>query len=447
MKMLLQLFIACLALRAFSMEASNSYVSIRTACADVLSIKPVGKDFHLLVVNASAQATVEVSAIDPWELVEPISGSCGVTLAAEGAYEVKDAEPDEEGNREPNKDGRIVMFKPMFRVSPDFPSGMSTMEFDEDTCEVVEVPLSGSDGELTDNHTATVHYEPIGAVRNLKGHDARMIVYPKETGCALLHHQGVDPYSVSVDVNVEKEKWRTSKIYWYGVSGHASGVGCCYKTRFEYVFDLFVDGVACYSRSYNVGWPKCTPAVLSRIIPQYAPIVLESFVDPSGLEKWKAVVEFRDCGRESVVSGMPYINQYGNEIMKEEDYHCKQFKCEVPLTCGSCADLFTAVGMLYWVNNQQNWGIVPGVEIEPHSQSVSAVGFYKDAVFECAVLIRQIIVDEECAFSWELLARRRNWSEYQAKRFAAYNAAFKYHCTYGNGNNEEPTHEKHPAYK
>ena len=111
----------------------------------------------------------------------------------------------------------------------------------------------------------------------------------------------------------------SSKIYWYGVSGHASGVGCCYKTRFEYVFDLFVDGVACYSRSYNVGWPKCTPAVLSRIIPQYAPIVLESFVDPSGLEKWKAVVEFRDCGRESVVSGMPYINQYGNEIMKEED--------------------------------------------------------------------------------------------------------------------------------
>ena len=182
----------------------------------------------------------------------------------------------------------------------------------------------------------------------------------------------------------------SSKIYWYGVSGHASGVGCCYKTRFEYVFDLFVDGVACYSRSYNVGWPKCTPAVLSRIIPQYAPIVVESFVDP---------------------------------------------------------DLFTAVGMLYWVNNQQHWGIVPEVENEPHSQSVSAVGFYKDAVFECAVLIRQIIVDEECAFSWKLLARRRNWSEYQAKRFAAYNAAFKYHCTYGNGNNEEPTHERHPAYK
>lgn len=125
MKILLQLFIACSALQAFAMEAANSYVRIRTDCADVRSIKPVGKDFHLLVVNASAQATVEVSAIDPWELVEPISGSCSVTLAAEGAYEVKDAEPDEEGNREPNKDGRIVMFKPMFRVSPDFPSGMS----------------------------------------------------------------------------------------------------------------------------------------------------------------------------------------------------------------------------------------------------------------------------------------------------------------------------------
>ena len=181
MKMLLQLFMACLALRAFSMEASNSYVSIRTDCADVLSIKPVGKDFHLLVVNASAQAAVEVSAIDPWELVEPISGSCSVTLAAEGAYEVKDAEPDEEGNYEPNKDGRIIMFKPTFSVSPSFPSGVYELKEDA-SGEIVEHVIENTRGDLTDNHTSLVNVYLIGGIGSLTGHEARMPVRPEMSG-------------------------------------------------------------------------------------------------------------------------------------------------------------------------------------------------------------------------------------------------------------------------
>ena len=45
------------------MSAANSYVRIYTDDLDVLSLKAVGRDFHLLVTNSSARVQVSVEAI------------------------------------------------------------------------------------------------------------------------------------------------------------------------------------------------------------------------------------------------------------------------------------------------------------------------------------------------------------------------------------------------
>ena len=36
--------------------------------------------------------------------------------------------------------------------------------------------------------------------------------------------------------------------------------------------------------------------------------------------------------------------------------------------------------------------------------------------------------------------------EFWAKNHAGYNAAWKYHCTYGKGSETEPAYERHPAF-
>ena len=171
-KCLMLLMMGCAALHSFAISSANSYVRISTDCPDVLAIRPVDRDFHLLVTNVAARVHVEIEAIDPWGLVRPGSGSCDVTLAVLGSYEVEDLEPDEDGNYEPNKDGRIIMFKPTFVVKPDFPSGMKQLAMDYSSFQNSEVPMKGTEGELTDNHTATVTYIPMGEVRTLKGHVA-----------------------------------------------------------------------------------------------------------------------------------------------------------------------------------------------------------------------------------------------------------------------------------
>ena len=48
--------------------------------------------------------------------------------------------------------------------------------------------------------------------------------------------------------------------------------------------------------------------------------------------------------------------------------------------------------------------------------------------------------------SRSLRANRQFLKEHWAKKHAGYNAAWKYHCTYGNGSETEPTYERHPAF-
>ena len=62
-------------------SASNGFVDVYTSCEDVLIIKGIDNDFHLLVTNANASATVRVTAHNPpYRLVVPASGECIVSL-------------------------------------------------------------------------------------------------------------------------------------------------------------------------------------------------------------------------------------------------------------------------------------------------------------------------------------------------------------------------------
>jgi hypothetical protein len=448
MKALLILWFCLVVVKASAIEAANSCVRIRTSCPDVLSIKPVGKDFHLLVTNASACAHVEVEAVPPWSLVRPASGYCDVALSATGLYEVGDSEPDELGNREPNKCGSIIMFKPTFVVSPDFPSGMSFITTDSASLQTREVALPGSEGDLTDNHTATVTYIPIGAVPTLRGHTAAMLVRPQESGSSLLHHPSVDPNSVFVDVDVRRTEWKSSKVYWYGVRNHPSNAGCCYKTKFNYIFDLVVDGFTCYTRTYNVGWPRSTPGMLARVVEPSVSITIEQFVDEDEELKWKARICFSDFIKEGQIANAPYICQYREQILAEENYHRSQFEGRVDVAHGGNPDLFTAKGIIYCARqNDFYYGFLEGSDIIVQDNDVYVIGDTYNEVAVYANSIKNWAIESERQESWRYVQARRLWAEYQAKMEVNYNAAWRYHCTYGNGSETPPFYEIHPAYR
>ena len=443
-KCLMLLMMGCAALHSFAISSANSYVRISTDCPDVLAIRPVDRDFHLLVTNVAARVHVEIEAIDPWGLVRPGSGSCDVTLAVLGSYEVEDLEPDEDGNYEPNKDGRIIMFKPTFLVSPAFPSGVYEVEEDDSGNEVNRV-LQETVGDLTDNHTAWVNIDLIGGINSLKGHVARMPTYPEMRMRSMLHHPSVNPNSVAVYVNESLNKWPTTKIYWYGLSDAANG--CCYWSKFNYVFELHVDGVLCDVHKYNVVWPRETPS-FSEVV--CVGISTYELAEPCGGGRFRSHLKLADFGRTANVGGQPSSCQYTREMDKEENYHKDQDLCVVPVEkCGE-GDLFTARGIFYCATNfcanggQFNVNANTTVEI-----SGDDIYVYADDELTAELDANEILTcfeAEENRLSRSLRKSRLLLKEFWAKNHAGYNAAWKYHCTYGKGSETEPAYERHPAF-
>ena len=73
-----------------AISAQNGVVKITTQCEDVLAIKCVGRDFHLLVTNQNAVAMVDVVPWDPpYRLIKPSKGFCEVSINTVREYEVK----------------------------------------------------------------------------------------------------------------------------------------------------------------------------------------------------------------------------------------------------------------------------------------------------------------------------------------------------------------------
>ena len=197
---------------AWSLEAAsagNSLVQVSTSCADVLSLKCIGKDFHLLVTNAHVTATVSVTAVNPpYLLVLPESGECTVSLGSPATYTVKKQQSKEdEKDREPEASGKIIMFRPDFDVRSDAPDSIAATGVNE----------------LTDNFTATVNVVPNG-IATLNGHSPEMTVVAVEKGTKINHDNN---FNISVSVDEDSNLWPTSKTLWYGIEDGFTG--CCHS--------------------------------------------------------------------------------------------------------------------------------------------------------------------------------------------------------------------------
>ncbi len=112
--------------------------------------------------------------------------------------------------------------------------------------------------------------------------------------------------------------------------------------------------------------------------------------------------------------------------------------------------MFTAAGASYWAKLKESWYNASGVvDVTITGNEVCVTGYSDRDVLEWASMVMNEAFEKECSESWNMVMSdsRRKWSEYKAKEHVKYNAAWKYHCTYGRGSEEVPSYEKHPAYR
>ena len=400
--------LACIA----AMMAENSAVRVEADAPPVAAAVAVDDDVHLLVTNAGATAGVRVRPAAPgWRLVEPSEGAARLSVGGPVFYKVV-----EEADREAVKSGWIRMFAADFAVASDMPSGA--------------YPLSGA---LTDNQRATVSLR-LSGISSLRGHSASMSVRP-EQAAGVVNKMGT---SVSVAADVSSLEWRTTKVYWYGVNPG----GCCYYRRFNYVFDLTVDGVRCASRKYDVGWPDESPRMEYNIeaLRHSSSSVsdVEEVFETNG--NWRAKITFAPFARKTGrIYDCPASSQYAAEIGEEEMFHKKQWEASVPVEQGGSGDCFTVRG-LRWFAQRNSICITLA-----HGDYV--YGESRDDAYQKAW---RLVLDSEAREvekSRSIYRDRRGFREWKAKEHAGYNAAFKYHCTYQDKYGESPTNIVHDAYR
>ncbi len=409
-RLLVPLALSCLTLPLASiaaMMAENCAVKVEADAPPVAAAVAVDADIHLLVTNAGATAGIRVWPATPgWRLVEPSGGAGRLSVGSPVFYKVV-----EEADREATKSGWIRMFSADFVVVSDKPSGGDSLS-----------------GDLTDNQEATVSLL-LSGISSLQGHSASMSVRPEHTAGGV-NKAGT---SVSVAVDTSSSKWRTTRVYWYGVNPD----GCCYFMRFNYVFDLTVDGVRCASRKYDVGWPDESPRM------EYGyptdntacSISTAEYVQSNGL--WRAKIVFGDFpAKKGVVKGCPTSDQYFVETEREENFHKMQWEGAVPVVQGGSGDCFTIRGMRWFAIRKF------GMSADDYVYGVSPIAARISA---CNILRKAI--NEEIEESTRVDAQRLKFNEFHAKAYAGYNAAWKYHCCYQGSDTEDPTNVVHKAYQ
>ena len=402
-------------------SASNGYIDVYTSCIDVLVIKGIDNDFHLLVTNKNASARVSVIAHNPpYRLVKPGSGDGVVSIGHPMRYEVAKAQNgNAEKDGEPSTGGWIIMFCPDFTVVSDAPSNLATKEANA----------------LTDNFTATVNVVPNG-IPTLAGHSPNMIVEAEERQPKINHDYN---FNIGVAVDECSNVWPTSKTLWYGVNdGHG---GCCNSNRFRYEFKLIVDGFVCKQLYYSVGWPNLNPE-FKRPKPTNRGIICSGYMvehcpgNANGDYRAELLLADYPKGTGYFVD-LPDVSQYAAETQKEELFHQKQWLGLVGLDKGGAQDLFTAKGARHFLSTNPfvcSDGYVYGnTEQDVETRAVAALQHAEDMEF----LVSDFIMTSSL---------RRNFMEYHAKAFAGYNAAWRYHCTYGQGSESEPNNKFHPAF-
>ena len=126
----------------------------------------------------------------------------------------------------------------------------------------------------------------------------------------------------------------------------------------------------------------------------------------------------------------------------------RQFKGVISAEEGGSPDLFSAKGIVYWARQNDFYlGFSEGTDVIVQSNDVYVITETRDEALLFAKEIKDSAVNEEYEKCWSYLLQRRNWAEYNAKKKVKYNAAWRYHCTYGKGSDEMPTYVKHPAFR
>lgn len=430
---------------AWSLEAAsagNSLVQVSTSCADVLSLKCVGKDFHLLVTNANVTATVSVTAVNPpYLLVLPESGECTVSLGSSATYKVKKQQPkEEEKDNESEVSGKIIMFRPDFTVRSDV---------------MTENPKKASvSGDLTDNFTAKVDVICNG-IANLSGHSPRMTVAAVNKSERLVNNVGIFSINVSIDEN--SLVWPTSKTYWYGEQMPSADYDwdvwdkCCASYNSPYEFVLMVDGIACVRKVYTVGSPNEDPRmkVISPVRDsnyKWPCICSISRIDYSG-GVYTVMLEIGDYTKTAELQDVPSVSQYVDKIAFEENYHIKQLKGECSFEKGGCGDLFTRKGFMYFFSN----GLEEAGLSLSYDESLNAFKVVS-SMSGCVGLVERAIKRAtllEGNTSTTLWNQRQWHREAKAKELAGYNAYGMYHCSYYKMSHIKcpEVGEKHEAYQ
>ena len=258
---------------------------------------------------------------------------------------------------------------------------------------------------LVDNHPATAVVNPLGCTRQDL---LRMTISSRPEQPNPLNKSGTGMVFMPTS---DPCTFTTPKTFWYGLAGEED----CYMKQFYYLIKLKSDGEVVAQNRKTVGWPDEHPEMtLTPMLIATKPCIE---VMPNGLfkmllQKWRF---------ELHTSTSAATDQYAEETALEEDYHRLQALGRVGLDCGGEPDLFDMnrvfAGETYYSD-----------VYEFHS----FIGESRDD-FKFRVLYEfHRRANAESEASYDIWQRDTGYREKVAKRHAGYNAAWKYHCTYGN---------------
>ncbi|MGN0843840.1 MAG: hypothetical protein ACI4QT_01315 [Kiritimatiellia bacterium] len=268
-------------------------------------------------------------------------------------------------------------------------------------------PNSGRD--LTDNRTAKVTIQ-------LHGFD------PSEKRNFVLHAEPKKKENIvnkcGTDITFSKTDdplvWTTSKIYWYGNNPDR----CCNTNESPYLFSLEVDNAFCASTNeYTVGWPNENPKMKGGVSPLGVFIIHDAELVPGETNRFRCRIEIHDFQKNVVYQDCPASQQYADEILKEEEYHAKQWLGQVPSSQGGLQEYYTANGIKLWAGFSGDG---------PYY----VYGDTAEKAMEKGAEIGRCSIKKEMRASCVAAFLNDPFRELKAKEYVGYNAAWKYHCSY-----------------
>lgn len=262
---------------------------------------------------------------------------------------------------------------------------------------------------LVDNHPADAIVTPSGCTRR-DPLDLMLTSVPEEAnplnkaGTAMPFLRTEDPCVL-----------HTRKTYWYGLAEPND----CFLVKYYYIFTLRSDFEVVAQLSETVGWPDEHPEMSMDVS------CVETFPEISPIGNGRYILRIKPW-RFLINTDITYsTDQYAAETAIEEEYHEKQARGLVGLECGGEPDLY---------DMSRVFAAYGPISSDGYYVAYSLFGETKDE-FKARILyslhLALKLEMEESASIWN---RDRGFREKVAKSKAGYNAAWRYHCTYGNPN-------------